>query len=487
MLDTPQPVKETTDLNQLIATGAVADRKLSVLVGHNLGNNTLLVRVPLHEFFEISEVANSRNLADREGFDSDDVAQRNLDIKHASKLAIYILKGTINALANRYGRSGHPTPLALENLQHKLGRQPYMALQPITANIRTCGMGGTGLRFEDAGGGLVNVYVSTRDVLWVVDGQHRRVAIQMLFDYLKALVNTKRYPKRPAIYPHNDGGKVPEDEYRIWTEIHEMARSVCTIMVEVHLGLKPDQERQLFHDLNNLTKKIEASLAFQFDQSNHVNMWIKDNLVDTGLIKAKIVERDVVDWHDDQGFLARKDLIGICAILFLNKTNVRGATPQAVQSRSTFAQKFWEAVNSIPLFGTPGAKQKTVAAQSVVIKALAKLAYDFAFGKHSNETHLKTLFLNIPKLPFVHTEPMWRYYQLNEADRKKLKVDGLAGHLPTDSKTIRDIGVYSEKEKIMRFSVRHNDVYPILGDMIRWKLGLPSRHVEKVVAKIQAS
>ena len=29
---------------------------------------------------------------------------------------------------------------------------------------------------------------------------------------------------------------------------------------------------------------------------------------------------------------------------------------------------------------------------------------------------------------------------------------------------------------VMRFGAKHNDIYPILGDMIRWKLDLPSRH-----------
>jgi hypothetical protein len=28
----------------------------------------------------------------------------------------------------------------------------------------------------------------------------------------------------------------------------------------------------------------------------------------------------------------------------------------------------------------------------------------------------------------------------------------------------------------MRFGNKHNDIYPILADMIRWKLDLPNRH-----------
>jgi len=30
----------------------------------------------------------------------------------------------------------------------------------------------------------------------------------------------------------------------------------------------------------------------------------------------------------------------------------------------------------------------------------------------------------------------------------------------------------------MRFGAKHNDIYPILSDMIRWATGLPSRRAE---------
>lgn len=477
MSDVQKPERVTAlSLDSLIATGGAADRKISVLVGHNLGSNTLLMRLPLHEFYEISEVANAQNIAKREGATTEEVAQRNLDPKHATKLAIYILKGVVNALVTRYLRNGHPSPAILDQIQRKLGRQPYLAMQPVTANIRSCATGGGGLRFEEEGGGLVSVHLSSRDVLWIVDGQHRRMAVQMLFDFFKTLFNTRRYPGRPLIYPVTDGSKVTDDEYRIWNELYDVARSTCTIMVEAHLGLKPDQERQLFHDLNNMTKKVESSLAFQFDHSNPVNLWIKENLIDNEVLRAPVVQRDQIDWSDDTGAIARKDLIGVCAILFLNRTNVRNATPQAVMTRDTFAQKFWEAVNKIPCWGEPGCKMKTVAAQPVILKALAKLAYDFGFGKHQNEAHLRKLFEGIPKLPFAHTEPMWRFYQLTPNDRKKLKVDSLADYLPPNGPSNRDVGMYNEKEHVMRFSIRHNDVFPILGDMIRWKLGLPPRN-----------
>jgi hypothetical protein len=471
-------VGSTMDLDKLIEQGGTAEKQIGVLIGHNLGSNTLLVKVPMHEFYELSEVANERGLQNRADLSYGEVAQRNLDPKHAQKLAVYILKGLAHSLAIKYERDNRAEKADLERIQRALGKQPYLAMQPITANIRECGFGGKGLRFEPAQNGLVYVYLATKHVLWVVDGQHRRFAMQMLFDYLRSVTTSHKFPKRPALYP-SLSERVEGNELRVWMDLFEIARTTCTVMVEVHLGLSSDQERQLFHDLNNLTKKVEASLAFRFDQSNPVNVWIKDELSDGGLLSASIVERDVTDWHDDKGYIARKDLIAINAILFLNKTNVSGAQPAEVADKADFALQFWTAVNQIDGFGEDGAKQKTVAAQPVVLKALAKLAYDFAYGRHKNEAHLRTLMAGIPTFNFAHDEPMWRYYQFTPDERRKWQLGPLEAYLPSEEGGNRDIGAFNEKERVMRFGAKHNDIHPIIGDMIRWKLGLPTRSGSK--------
>src|SRR2546428_5681045 len=118
----------TTDLNELIAQGGTADKKLGVLLGYNLGNNTLLVKVPMHEFFEISEVANERGLSNRADLEGEEIAQRNLDTKHAQKLAVYLIKGLANAVVNRYVRLKKEIPGTLDRIQRELGKQPYLAM-----------------------------------------------------------------------------------------------------------------------------------------------------------------------------------------------------------------------------------------------------------------------------------------------------------------------------------------------------------------------
>ncbi len=450
----------------------------TAMVNCNLGNDCLTLSLPLHRTFEMSEVANERNLAER-GVDGvpEQIAQRKLDPKHAQGLALYLLRGLLSAVAQDFKDNGQAEPQALQLLVKNLGPQTYFAIQPIVANIRTCERGGGGLRMEASQPGSVRVFLSDRDVLWIIDGQHRRFGMDMLFAFLKHVLNNQTYPKRPALYPGE--GDVPPEELAIWAKAFEFARGRCTVLVDVHLGLSPVDERQLFHDLNNLGKKVESSLAFQFDSSNPVNLFIKETLMDTNILRVS--EKDVIDWQDDTGTIARKDVIAVNARLLLNKTSVAGAKPTDINGKFDVAKTFWEAVVAIDGFGEAEAKQKTVAAQPIVLKALAKLVYDFAFGRDSDEGLQRRLFDGIGEIDFSHSNPMWRYYELTPEQRKVAGLAGLAAYLPTDTEGFnRDIGAFDPVKGVMRFGAKHNDIFPILGDMIRWSLKLPNRHTREV-------
>lgn len=454
-------------------------RPYSTLIGHNLGNLGVIATVPMHQFHNMSAVANEVGLSEA-GMDGEPVAQRKLDPKHAQKLALYMLRGLVGAVYMDATESGKQADDDLIRIREELGRQPYFSLQPIVVNIRTCGPAGAGLHFEKIGPGYVKVYLSDRDTLWVVDGQHRRYGMDILFEFLDSVQKTRAYPKRgAALYKPTSGSfDATPGEMAVWKQVFEHARQKCTVVLDIHLGLKADQERQLFHDLNNLGKKVEANLAFQFDDSNPINLFIKDELIDRKILGCEIVDRDDLrNWHEDEGVLARKEIISVCARLFLNKTTVSGTKPQDIQGKTDVAKEFWEAVSSIPHFGEPGAKKKTVAAQPVILKALAKLTYDFAFGREQDPQILNRLLQGIADIDFSHTNPMWRYYELLNPERVKYGLTGMSAYLPADdSGANRDIGKWTDSESVMRFGAKHNDIFPILADMIRWKLQLPNRH-----------
>jgi DNA-sulfur modification-associated len=465
-------------LESLLDQGDTSAKPHKVFIAHNLGNRAFLISVPMHDFYAMSAVANER------GANGEPVAQRKLDEVHAHKLASYILKGLVSAALERRLIQKKSTPDTFLDIQKTLGKQPYMALQPIVANIRTCDPGGAkipGYRMvtRDEETACFKVMLSQRDILWVVDGQHRRKAMDLVFDFLNSVRTQHKYPRKATLFP-SASGEATVGELELWNECLEVARGFCTITVEVHLGLGIEEERQLFHDLNRLAKKVDTSLALQFDSSNPINLFIKEVLFDD-IFSWEPIEKDVVSWSDDAGQMTRKDIVAVNAHLFLNKTNTSGAAPSEIDPKKEVATQFWQKISEISEFGSTQAKLKTVAAQPVVLKALGKLTYDFAFGKRRDESaseHLETLFSGIPKLDFSHSNPMWRYYDLTAAEREEANLQGLRDYLPSEDQGYnRDIGKYDQVAKVMRFGSKHNDIYPIIADMVRWKLGLPNRNM----------
>lgn len=461
-----------SSLDSLLDMGDTSDRPTKVFVGHNLGYRTFLIHVPMHEFYKMSAVANDPEVSV--------VTQRKLDPTHAQKLSVYILKGLVSAAIQKRLIEKKDVPQGFHDAQERLGKQPYLSLQPVVVNIRECEPSGEnirGLRLTTVEGktAAFEMYLSQRHVFWVVDGQHRRKAMENVFEFLDSVRAKRSYPKKGSLYPFAVN-ELTTDELQLWEECFSVARGFCTVAVEIHLGLNTDQEKQLFHDLNRLGKRVDTNLALNFDSSNGVNLFIKDKLIDQ--LNLRVEEADQKDWQADNGAFARKEVVAINAILFLNKTNIGGATPIMVTPKEAIAYQFWETLMQIPGFGEERAKEKTVAAQPVVVKALAKLVYDLAFSNRrgeGSEEHLATLLNQLTEIDFSHENPMWRYFEFNDEERKAHGLETLATWLPEHNPLVnRDLGSF--QGGYMRFGAKHNDIYPLLADMIRWKLNLPSRH-----------
>ncbi len=471
----PTPI---ASMESLLVDSDNSARPEKVFVGHNLGHRSFLALIPMKDFFSMSKVANERQP------DGTPASQRPLNEAHATSLAKYILKGLISSAIAYRTNFNKPPSVDIENIYKALGPQSYIAMQPIVVNLRTCNPGGAdvrGQRMEDKSGetACYKIFLNQRDLLYVVDGQHRRYAMEMVFEFLTEIRLNRKYPKKPNLFPLGDKGILPTNILAAWDECDEVARAFCKVAVEFHLGLDWRQEQQLFHDLNNLAKKVEKSLALKFDSANPINRFIQTELLPNILQWEDVTDGDQADWHQDTGRWTFKDLAAVNAVLFLNKTNIAGAIPPDIENKTEIAARCWEAVSSIHGFGETAARTKTVAAQPVLVKAIAKLVYDFAFNKRKDadaEQHLETLFSKLPDLDFSHTNPCWRYYELSETERSDLGIDGLKNYLPKDDSSNRDLGNYDKNSQWMRFGAKHNDIYPILGDMIRWQVGLPSRH-----------
>ncbi len=474
----PQPLSNREaldDLDALATSGDISETPFNVFIGHNLGHRVFTMSVPFRQFHEISDVANDR--------ETGPVAQRPLDKNHARNLAKYMLKGLVSAALMRRHVQGKDALPAIDRILEKLGNQPYFSLQPVVCNVRNIPYGGNGqggirgIRLQAEGTGetaAFKVFLSERHVLWVIDGQHRRAGADMVMSFLQDIRQSGRYPaKAPVLYP-DKGQDISSDEMQVWNETYEAARSYATLTLEVHLGLDIDQEKQLFHDLNKLGKRVSSSMALQFDSSNPITQFIKSSLAD-GLVR--VTDADPRDWSQDEGEVAMKDMVAITSLAFLNKSNSSGATPAVTEPRQPVVEQLWHQIAQIPGFGEKRAKEKTIAAQPVVLKALAKLTYDLNFSnrKPANGDQLfEQLMQRIEQIDFSHSNPVWRYYELNDAEVERFGLQDLKDWLPdSDGTANRDIGAYQNGH--MRFGAKHNDIFPIIADMIRFQAGLPSR------------
>jgi hypothetical protein len=470
----PTPI---TSMENLFGGSDNTSRAEKVFVGHNLGNRTFLALIPMKDFYSMSKVANERQE------DGTPATQRPLDEVHATKLAKYILKGLVTAAIEYRSHFGKASSNELAAIQKQMGEQVYLSMQPLVVNLRTCSPGGKdiqGKRMEQDGEtACFKIFLSQRDLFYVVDGQHRRFAMELVFEFLAELRQNRKYPKKPKLFEGDTKEVLSPAVLAAWDECDEVARAFCRVAVEVHLGLGVKQEQQLFHDLNNLSKKVATSLALRFDSANPVNRFIQTDLLRDILQWEDVIDGDVADWHNDTGKWTFKDLAAVNALLFLNKTNIANASPADVEARKPIAIRTWEAISSVPGFGDVGAKTRTIMAQPVVVKAVAKLVFDLAFGKRRSDdadTHLEILLNNLHSVNLSHGNPCWRYYELTEEGRIEHNLAGLKNYLPADDGSNRDVGRFDPATQWMRFGSKHNDIYPIIGDMLRWQLGLPSRH-----------
>jgi hypothetical protein len=120
-------------LDQL-ETAGTGERPVVGAFGPNMGNKTITARFPVADMNRISVVANG----DAES-PAGEIAQRKLDMAHATKLAGFILRGLVNAAVNRHLDRGAEVPPALLHIQERLGTQPYFSLPPMIANLRDVG------------------------------------------------------------------------------------------------------------------------------------------------------------------------------------------------------------------------------------------------------------------------------------------------------------------------------------------------------------
>lgn len=489
------------NLNSLKAGSTSPGLETVALISDNLGSPTLKLMLNMREAMEFTRVANITTLVEM-GATKDQAsaesAQRELRPAHAANLSRYVIKGAVKSYIENLERNSEHVPPVASRIYEDIGADiPYVSLQPITVNIREAGERGSQLLIDGSKGKaelfpVVYLKLKGNQGLWVIDGQHRRMALHMLDQWCRkiSLPGTDKYPVQNSPYiPSDEQYRVitPEDR-SFWAEVHHYLLTTAFLAVEAHLGLERGQERQLFHDLNSKTLAVGQNLSHTYDQSNAVNLYV-GKLQGTFVPNFSATEN--ATW--EQGLPSRTDLVAVFSLLAGGAQNAGGNKPPALLSArlKEVGGDFAEAIKSVPGFGNVESKKFTVVAQPIVMKAIARLAYDCFFensSKNSNITpeHGKCLLQAIKsgELGFGHDEPLWRALMMSEQERLEC-FPGIEDYLYIAKSTNLIAGSF--ENGYVRFSPNTKDLLRRLGDLIRYQLKLPARiEVTKAIAKAKA-
>lgn len=457
------------DAEQLNGTG---NRTVKIFSGYNCGSTTYSLVMSLRDVQRYTHI--------------DPASQRPLNVVHAQGIAKYLLKGLGFAARRTCEKANGPgeIPEALQIILDNMELGPYMSIPPLVTSFRDCKSNGQGIKVTplttiENGGDLACYQITVQDQtrFWVVDGQHRREGLRLVQQFLDDIRSYHRFPAQPKLHKGTTRNVMSPEEHAAWQLIHDEMEK-CKVTIEVHLGLNNIQEKQLFHDLNNLGMAVKKHEARAMDSTNPVVRFTREHLEEDKL--SDHVRGGKIGW-DDKGY-SSDDLVAVNSVLLINKTRETGARNSEVEPRFQSADELWTALIKAGGLRSENARQDTVLAQPVVMKAIAKLWYDFNWGRKTawNTPEFQTqLAEGIAKINFSHTNEMWQYYLL-DSDAREAKYPELKDYLPDNGGGTRDLGTFDGN--YFRFGIKHNDIYPIIGDMIRCVLKLPSRHVAELVA-----
>jgi hypothetical protein len=451
---------------------------------NNLSTESWAATIPMERFAEMAEIANEA----RTGLQGGTITQRPLDPTHSYRLARYLMRACVAAAMRAAEKDKSMDPqvfAALESIYRTLGGQPVFALQPFVVSIRQQDRPLLQTHRTD---NFEVLTVANKTKLWVIDGQHRVHAIRAFRDFLYNVQVSNLYPA--VTIGSAEGGhylfgdsSTPRTEAagQAWRLV-EYQFSQCDTAVSIFTTLDLMQERQMFHDLNNLGKRVDDSLAFAFDESNPINLWMKRELIPNILGGVgNVVNKDQKNWDVDEGKFVRKDLAAVNAFLFLRKTSVKTAEPKHVTTDTIkVGNRFWKEIVKVPGMGHAGSKKAVILAQPVVQKALALLVNEFGIrkskGDQSTDGAAKLEMLNrvldgIGTIDWSHANKLWRAWLL---DNPESTFQGIRKYLPKDMAKAKGEFATIDGNRV-RFGVKHNEIAPAVANLIRFALQLPPK------------
>jgi hypothetical protein len=402
--------------------------------------------------------------------------QRKLDPKHANGIAQYILKSLLDHTKHVFVTEGREISVEIEGISKALGTQEYYAMAGFIVTLRR---DVKDLEISPLTAGDPRkckefiLYLGANEILYVSDGQHRREALRIILEALQMILREGKYTRSHGLFPSDYKAVDPSAEY-FWQRAHSLFLENWTVQLDIHCGLHERQERQLFHDTNNLQKQVPAGLAQSFDGGNPINQFtqqlIEELFDEKGL---KVSDQLKVDWQNNSDhYMARHMLTGINARLFLNSSTAKGASPLDIEARKPDAVRFWEAVTNIPNFSV---RDESVVAQPALLKTIARVFHEIRWTKNLGLDHMAVdkFLADLPTLDFSHGNRLWDITHLE--DNEEFDKPNQVG------KTLREyLNVRWKEKEIARtiaekihFGTRHNESILVLPHIIRYLANLP--------------
>lgn len=398
---------------------------------NNLGSITLTTSIDVGTFLNQSLVGNDAAAGH--------VTQRPLNMAHATGMAAFNLSALVNYTAKEVEANDNAVPDEVLEVFAHLSPKSYYAWAPLVCSVRTDFSQVLAVQLPT---GEYSVKLRPDQILWVMDGQHRRKGLELTRDWLAKITTERKYPRLKDAFPVGLKG-VGDEALVFWRKALENFTAEFSVTTEVHFGMTIDQERQLFYFLNDLGRAVPSAISQAFDQDNSINLFTRSlvkDIIPAGLIS----ESGQVDWNDAE-WVRLDSLNAINARLILNHGSIDNAKASVVNPRLDEAREFWKVILNIPNVTD---RKVSLAAQPAMLKAMAKAFYDLKWARGSGRKALSAdiadkFLAALPSVDFSHGNAIWKC----SASGKNV------GSTYTDG--------------TFRFSPSHNEIVPLLAAELR--------------------
>ena len=444
-----------------------------------LSSVNALASISISDFIRFTTLANETTLRAEERFTGPEIiSQREQRKSHAQELANYFLGAVATRIFKDEGFEQGVRAYANEVLKC-IKRQDFYSMQPVTLNYDPKQVGTS----KKAGNEdpTFTLTFSTGYKFGLADGGHRKKAGEYLQEMIRQTLEKNELPKSGFLSPtaHRElNVKAPLDDHAKYTKIDALKfwEKVGLIFpcIEVAAMIQPihgniEFERQSFSDMTDPALKLAQGQTLLYDQSSPINRYLEQ----TGTAPIPpLSDKDIVNWTGCGGKLARKHAVAISTYVIRGRGSQKGMTQSMFEPKMSMLEEFWTCASSLPGVGEDGGRNTSVAAQPVVLKAIARLTWEIAFGIEKKPELAVTKLNELHKLGkndgfFGHDKEHWLPY-INE---DQIKNDKHIPFLPPSTGVNRNLGS-KDSEGRVRYGAKHNDIVTILVDVLRCELGL---------------